>query len=443
MKLLKITNLFPNSAEPTRGVFNKQQFVELAKLCELRVAAPLTWYYKEAIPQEEDIDGIKTYHYRYFMIPKIGRSLYGIFFYLSLLPKIKRLYKEFKFDAILATWAYPDAFGSYLIAKALKKPIVVKVHGTDINSYACHVPERSEWYMARHFLRRKMIVWALSKSDKVIAVSGALKDQMVRIGVPSEKIVVIPNGVNADLFKPMDQVECRRKLGLPFDKRIVLFVGNLVAVKGVEALVSGLAGWRVCGLLVLVGDGPLEGMLRAKVKELGIEDRVVFAGRKAHDEIRYYMNACDVFCLPSLNEGCPNVLLEAIACRKYVVATRVGGIPEIIESDETGIMVEPGRPVELAEAINKGLEISQMSGRTSSERRSYTWKQSAEMLEGVLRAVDQRLNCLDCFGLRPRNDESDRKPETRDHPSTLSFPRKRESIVGLLRNNDLSRCQVF
>ena len=300
MKLLIITNLFPNSVEPERGIFNKQQSVELAKLCELRVVAPLPWYRKGAIPQKEDVDGIKTYHYRYFMTPKIGRSLYGFFFYLSLLPKIKRLYKEFEFDAILATWAYPDAFGSYLIAKALKKPIVVKVHGTDINSYT------------RYFLRRNMIVCALSNSDKIIAVSSALKDQVVRIGVSSEKIVVIPNGVNTDLFKPMDQAECRRKLELPINKKIVLYVGNMVKVKGIDVLIEAFARLSSDVLLVLVGDGPLEPMLRLRVKELGIEGNVILSRRTTHNSVPFYMNACDVFCLPSRDEGCPNVVLEAM-----------------------------------------------------------------------------------------------------------------------------------
>ena len=121
MKILIITNLFPNSAEPARGIFNKQQFLELAKFCELKVIAPVPWHKSRGIPGREAIDDIDVYHPRYFMIPKICRSLYGFFFYFSLLPKIKKLYKEFEFDAILATWAYPDAFGSYLIAKTLKK----------------------------------------------------------------------------------------------------------------------------------------------------------------------------------------------------------------------------------------------------------------------------------------------------------------------------------
>ncbi|MFA5143019.1 MAG: glycosyltransferase [Candidatus Omnitrophota bacterium] len=381
MNILIITNLFPSSAELGRGIFNKQQFVELSKLCNLQVVAPLPWYCKKRIPRQEAIAGIKVYHTRYFMIPKIGRSLYGIFFYISLLPKIKKIYKEFKFDTILATWAYPDAFGSYLIAKALKKPVVVKVHGTDINAHT------------RYFLRRKMIAWALLNSNKVIAVSKALKERIVRMGIPSEKIVVIPNGVNNDLFKPMDQAECRKKLDLPADKKIVLYAGNMIKAKGIDVLLDAFARISPDILLALVGDGPFEDTLRTKAKKLKIKERVIFAGRKAHDEIRYYMNACDIFCLPSRNEGCPNVLLEATSCGKYVVAAKVGGIPEIIESDKTGIMVEPGNSEELAKAIDKGFGVSHMS-RTPVGR-TYTWKQSAEMLDEVLKSIDCRPQTID------------------------------------------------
>ncbi len=384
MKILIITNLFPNSIESTRGMFNFQQFKALASLpsVEIKVIAPVPWFPRlkikkewysfSLIPKKETISGFEVYHPRYVVIPKILRLLDGFAFFLGIMRTVKEVQKKFSFECILVTWAYPDGFGSFLAAKVLKKPVIIKVHGSDINVHT------------KSMLRKKMISYALRNSDKVIAVSSALKDRMVRICVPSEKIVVIPNGVNTGLFKPMDQTECRRKLELSLDKKIVLFVGNLVKIKGVETLVNAFAGLRVSGLLVLVGNGPLEGTLRAKVKELGMEDRVIFAGRKAHGEIRYYMNACDIFCLPSRNEGCPNVLIEAVSCGKYVVATRVGGIPEIIESDRTGIMVEPDRPTQLAEAINKSLEISRIPGRTSSERRSYTWKQSAEMLSEVL-----------------------------------------------------------
>jgi glycosyltransferase involved in cell wall biosynthesis len=342
MKILIITNLFPNNQEPTRGIYNKQQFLELAKLCELEVVAPLPWYDNCKIPKRENIDGIDVYHPRYFMIPKFGRSLYGLFFYFSLIGNIKEIYKIFKFDIILATWAYPDGFGSFLISKVLNTPIIIKVHGTDINLHT------------KYLFLRKAIVYVLRNSNKVIAVSNALKTRLVKIGVPEEKIVVIPNGVNLELFKPMDKDKCRNILNLSLNGKIVLFIGNLVRIKGIEylieafALVSSMVK-ELC--LVIGGDGPLRGKLVKRVKDLGLEGKVKFIGKKLHNEIPLWMNAADLFCLPSIMEGMPNVILEALACKKLIIATSVGGIPEIITSEDYGILVPTQDVAALAEAI--------------------------------------------------------------------------------------------
>ena len=124
MKILIITNLFPNQWQPEKGIFNKQQFLHLSRLCELRVVAPLPWIPRlptlNQVAQEEIIEGIKTYHPRYFLTPKIGRSFYGYFFYLGIHNMIERIYNEFNFDVILATWAYPDAYAASLISQKLR-----------------------------------------------------------------------------------------------------------------------------------------------------------------------------------------------------------------------------------------------------------------------------------------------------------------------------------
>lgn len=379
IKLLAITNLFPSSKEPTRGIFNKQQFAELAKLCELKVVAPLPWHLKIDVLRKEMIEGIETYHPRYIMTPKVGRSLYGFFFYISLLGYIKELYKKFNYDIILATWAYPDAFGSYLIAKALKKPIVIKVHGSDINTYS------------GYFLRRKMISWALRNCDKVIAVSNALKEQMIKIGVSSEQIVVVPNGIDSNLFKPMNMEECRKKIKLPVNSKIILYTGNLVSAKKVDVLIDAfyvLSRSRGDVLLLLVGDGSLETLLREKVKNLGINHLVVFKGRQPHSMINIYINACNVLCLPSLSEGCPNVILESMSCGKPVVATKVKGIAELFSEDKTGILVEPGNVGSLAKALSQSLMIKWDCDVLRKKFLWHSWEDNAKIVYKILQ---------DCF----------------------------------------------
>ena len=145
MRVLVITNLFPNKFEPERATYNRQQISMLSKLCHLKVVAPVSWFplkrffekntVSSQIPKKETIDGIETFHPRYFTIPKVGRSLYGFLFFLSVLIPVLRIYNTFKFDIIFATWAYPDSFAAVLLSKLLNKPIITKVHGTDINEY--------------------------------------------------------------------------------------------------------------------------------------------------------------------------------------------------------------------------------------------------------------------------------------------------------------------
>ena len=272
MRLLVITNLFPNSLEPNRGLFNLQQLEALRNEPDvsIRVVSPLPWSprlglkerwrrYAE-LPGEEEIRGFKVYHPRYVVIPKVLRSLYGVSFYLGIKGCVARLRREFPFDVILATWAYPDAFGSVLLGRRIGVPCLVKVHGTDINHHT------------RHLLRRMMITWALRRAPGVIAVSDKLKQTMVRCGIPERSITVLTNGVNGTSFAPMPRAECRERLGLDPTQKIILYVGYLKVGKGVLDLLEafnrldGREGVR----LVYVGDGPDRAVLEELIRRRGL-----------------------------------------------------------------------------------------------------------------------------------------------------------------------------
>jgi glycosyltransferase involved in cell wall biosynthesis len=371
IRVLAITNLFPNNKEPMKGVFNKQQFLELKKHCEIKVIAPVQWHRCAGIIRNEIIDGIEVHHPCFFTIPGFGRSLNGFFFYFSLICKVKELRKNFKFDLILAFWAYPDGFGSFLLAKSFKKPLIIKAGGSDIN------------YNTQYPLRRRLISYALRNSNKVISVSNALKKHMVEIGVPENKIFVNPNGVNTALFHPMPKDYCREKLKLSLNSKIILFVGNLVPVKGVNYLIDAFAKLDRNGAdlkLLIAGSGGLKASLEGQAVKLGIKEKVLFYGKQGHEDISSYINACDVFCLPSINEGCPNVVLEALACGKPVVASRVGGIPDMIPSDKFGVLVEPQDSTALAEGLKKALLIEWDKEFTQKGYSSLSWASSTKSL---------------------------------------------------------------
>ena len=381
MKVLIITNLFPNSRQPGRGIFNQQQFKELAQLCDLKIIAPLPWCppFKlfarwdncAQVPDKETMEGIEVFHPRYLVTPRVGRSLYGFFFYLGIIQTMKKVAQDFPFDIILATWAHPDAFAGMLAAKHFKKPLVIKVHGSDVNLFS------------KYFWRRLMMRRAFEHSQKIIAVSSDLKEKIKHLGILEDKIAVIGNGVNTQIFKPMDKAECRKKLSLPAQQKLVVFIGNLVEVKGIKFLIAAFRDLSHDVTLRIVGEGGLRPMLEEQVKELNLSQRIVFTGRCPHNDIPVWMNAADIFCLPSLNEGCPNVVLEALACGTLVVASRVGGIPDMITSPEQGILVAPQDSKGLAQAIDT--LITKVKGKQKNEailKRS--WNDTAREVYQVL-----------------------------------------------------------
>ena len=388
MKLLIVTNLFPSSVEPGRGLFNQQQFLALARHCELRVVSPVPWFprgrwlrklrpwsrYAE-VPSRETIAGLEVHHPRYLVIPKLARWLHAFTYRLGIDRTVTALRREFAFDAILATWAYPDVVASVGIAARIGVPVVAKVHGSDLN------------VLAQGRLRRRMIAGALRRCAAVVAVSSGLKQHVVNLGVPEDRVTVIPNGVDVGRFRPLDRFVCRRRLGLPEQGRRVVFIGHLTPVKGLNVLLEALSDLPAEVSLSLVGEGEERGRLEALAAAQGLRDRVTFVGARPHDEVPLWMNASDIVCLPSLNEGCPNVVLEALACGRRVVATAVGGIPDLLSDPRAGRLVPPGNTRALAEALQECL------GRTGTPEDSRQasalpgWSESAGQVARIVEEV--------------------------------------------------------
>lgn len=382
MKILVLTNLFPNHLEPTRGIFNKQQFAALSRLCELRVVAPVPWFpkvvtsnarsvYSRIHAEEVTAEQIRVYHPRYFMTPKIGRSLYGLQYFLGVRRTVQEIQREFAFDAIFATWAYPDAFAGALLAREHNKPLVIKVHGTDVN------------VTSRYLLRRQMMRYAFQRAERIIAVSHALKARIASLGIDSRKIVVIGNGIDAHLFYPRDRQACRKKLGLDAAGKQLVYVGNLVAIKGLGDLLQAIHRLPAYVALNVVGDGPLRSNLQSAAARLNLDHRVTFWGKRGHAEIPDWINAADALVLPSLNEGCPNIILEALACGTPVVATAVGAIPEILDDDK-GVLVKPADPAALAMAIETLLASPAANKADNGSRQPMSWGENATAVYATL-----------------------------------------------------------
>jgi glycosyltransferase involved in cell wall biosynthesis len=245
----------------------------------------------------------------------------------------------YDFDVIDAHYFFPDGVAAARLARRFGKPFVVTARGSDINLIA-QLPAP-----------RRMILDAARSAGRIIAVSGALKRAMVDLGIEAERIVVLRNGVDLSLFRPVPMADARRQLGLG-PGRVVASVGNLLPEKGHDLVIRAVAGMDNVGV-VIVGEGPERRRLEALAKELEIGNRVHFRDVIPQDRLAILYSAADVLALGSMREGWPNVLLEAMACGTPVVATNVGGVREIVTTDEVGRVVAQRDYESLARAIEQ------------------------------------------------------------------------------------------
>lgn len=387
MRVLAITNLFPNVREPNRGVFNLQQLEALKEHGEVRVIAPVPWQpwayglYRPA-PYDAVWNGIQATYPFYFFTPRVGRVAYAFWMYESIRGTVKRVIREFRPDVILGTWAYPDAVAVAALAGRAGIPWVAKVHGSDINQYSAAPSLRAQ-------IRR-----ALRQASCTFAVSRPLKERLVEIGVPAEKVRVQHNGINVQRFRPLDKLMARQRTGLARDRRVVVYVGNLKVSKGAADLVEAArcmtGGSEAAPLVALVGDGPARGLLEETIARHSLGEHVRLIGARPHDEIPDWIAAADTLCLPSHQEGCPNVVLEALACGRPVVASRVGAVPEFVD-ESCGAVVSPQEPEQLAAAL-KTVVAREWDPAALRERvLPLSWEENARVLAGELeRAIRER-----------------------------------------------------
>jgi glycosyltransferase involved in cell wall biosynthesis len=390
MRVLIMTMIFPNALEPLSSPFNRQQFAALGKLCETEVLATIPWWPGArffgrwsaagrlgAVPSREVIDGLDVTHPRFLMMPKIGRRLTGALYAASLLPPL--IARRGRFDVVLGSWAYPDGFAAVVLGKMLGVPSVVKLHGSDIN------------VIARMPGPGRAVRWALPRADRVLAVSRALADEAEKLGARRERLAVVPNGVDSELFFVAERDSARRELGLS-DGKWIVYVGRLQREKGVIDLLDAferIARARNDARLALVGDGPARAECEARAERIG--DRVLLAGARPHSEVPRWMAAADLVTLPSWNEGTPNVLLEAQACGRPSVATTVGGIPDVIRDAIAGELVAPRDPKALADALERVLDRSHDPRAIAAAGARGGWSDSAARLHAELRtAIEAR-----------------------------------------------------
>ena len=378
MKILVLTNLFPTPWDPLRGAFNRQQFERLGALHDVEVLTAVDFRQRMTrAPCDTGVAGVKVDYFTFVYLPGALRSLHAVFLWMSLMLQRRGHLSAGAYDCVLASWAYPDAVAARRVARWLRIPYLIKVHGSDLN------------VQTGFALRRWQIRRALRDASAVLAVSAALGEKARAIGAPADRVHVLYNGVDGMLFHPAPAAAARARLGLDPAAPLVLFVGNLKASKGCLDLLEAfpaLLRERPQARLVYVGAGPAAAALRARVEALGCTAQVGLVGAVKHVGLADWFRAADVLCLPSHNEGVPNVVLEAMACGTPVVSTRVGGIPEILPG-EAGLLVPVADRGALSAALARALCRSWDKDVIARHAATFRWEDNVTRLAAILQAV--------------------------------------------------------
>jgi glycosyltransferase involved in cell wall biosynthesis len=253
---------------------------------------------------------------------------------------------------LIQTHGYKPGFIGYVLSKLTGLPWLVFVHGDTAENRKVK-------------LYNSLNMWLTHRADRVVTVSKAIRDQLVAQGVGQEMITVVHNAIDPSDFDPGEErSDLRLRFGMAPSDQVITVIGRFSPEKGqldfVEAF-SRLAQERPLLKALLVGEGQDAAALKNRCRELGLVDRVIFTGYQQN--VAPFYGASDLIVLPSLSEGLPNVALEALLHRRPIVATRVGGTPEVVIDGETGILVPPADPAALAEAIGRMLDDPELQER--------------------------------------------------------------------------------
>ena len=380
MKWAVVTQYWPVREQPYRGHSAYQTIRRLVQKVDVEAFAPQAKYPKGLLPRHRpwahtdntfEPQDVRTTYFDYPAVPFFSRYINGRVCARNLEPLIRASNP----DLILNYWVYPDGYAAVNVGRKLKIPVVTIAIGTDLNR-----PLKG--------IVKSYTQWTLQQSDLVITVSNKLAERAVELGAREERVVPILNGCDTSIFKPTDKTLARENVGMDANEISVLYVGRFDVLKGLLELVRAcaeLAKKNPRVKLTMVGEGPARDAIESLAGELCFRERLSLVAPCASSMIAQWMNAADLFALPSYAEGCPNVVVEALNCGTPVVATKVGGIPELVDT-QRAILVNPRSSEELTTALEDALIRSWDNGLIARRSRR-SWDDKARELYNVCEAV--------------------------------------------------------
>jgi glycosyltransferase involved in cell wall biosynthesis len=391
LKVAVVTRYFPSSAEPSQGRSAYQTLRVLARHTNLRVFYPNASYpslLKPGSRSYSKLDAaysppdVKTNYYNYPAVPVLSRPINGWMAARTLLPHIR----AFAPDLIFSYFIYPEGYAALQIAKALAIPLVVEGIGSDINRIGDPISA---------MLTRTV----LCKADFVLTVSADLRNKALAMGASPAKSRAIVNGCDHAAFHVRDRLEARRKFGIDPAAQAVVYIGRMDMKKGLRELVDAavsLHTQRASLHVYLVGNGPDRPLIDSAIQANSAAGYIHAMPGCVFDDVAVWMAAADLVTLPSYMEGCPNVVIEALASGRPVVATNVGGIPEIMNG-ECGLLVPPRDSRSLAQALASVLDRT-WDASVISAQCSRSWEDVAadvlEVFDSLVPAHSAKKNAL-------------------------------------------------
>ncbi|MDF1556457.1 MAG: glycosyltransferase [Deferrisomatales bacterium] len=386
MKILSFSYCYPNRTSPTWGVFVHQRLSSLAARTRLEVCSPVPWFPLltarggDPGPAEDELDGLRVHRPRFFYIPRFFKNQDARLYARGLRGWFRQVLRTGKPDLLDAHFVWPDGVGVARLAREAGIPYIITLRG---KLYEC-LKVKSQTLQCSEALRG---------AAAVISVSGPMAEEARKLGVAEDRLHVIPNGIDPTVFQPRDKASCRRELGLPEGGRLLVTVAHLGHRKGHHEVLRALAGLPDDVRLVIVGGAAQGGTaeeLRGVAAAAGVGERLLLPGRQPFEKIPLYYAAADASVLASYREGCPNAVLESLACGTPVVASDVGAVRDILPEPGAGRIVPPQTVEPLREALREVLDRDwdpQAVVRASGVK---SWDQVADEVHGVLNGVASR-----------------------------------------------------
>jgi len=383
LRVLTLSTLFPDASRPNFGVFVERQTQGLAAAegVEVRVVAPVgvpPWPLRQprhralaALPLQDTWRGLTVHRPRFHAMPGVGGRWYARALIQALAPVLDAIRRDFAFDVIDASFFFPDGPTAVALGQRYGVPVSIKARGADIHHWGRVGPTAAQ------------VLAAGRAANGLLAVSSAMRDDMVALGMPGDRIRVHHTGVDAAAFRPRNRAAAKARLGV--GGPAILSLGALIPRKGHDIVLRAVA--MLPGVaLIIVGDGPERGRLEALAAELGITDRVRVMGSVAHHDLPDVIAAADVMALASSSEGLANAWIEALASGTPIVIPAIGGAHEVVTSTDAGRVVAR-TPEAFAAGIAEMIARPPHPDAVSATVQRFTWQANTTALVAHLQSL--------------------------------------------------------